>query len=65
MYTITTTTTQILDVVYNPDSLSLGGMLIGTKHCRVISAASLATPFPLDRAALCAFAILIVCFTPF
>jgi hypothetical protein len=57
LYT-TTTTTQILDVVYNPDSMSLGGMPVGTKHCQVITA--VATALPLDRAIL--YDILIVCF---
>jgi hypothetical protein len=60
LYT-TTTTTQIFVGVYNQDSLSLGVMLVSTKHCQVITA--VATALPLDRATLYALDILIVGFT--
>jgi hypothetical protein len=50
--TTTTTTTQILVEFNNQNSLSLGGMHVSTKHCQVITAASLATALSLDRATL-------------
>jgi hypothetical protein len=40
-------------------------MLVSTKNCQVITAASLATALSIDRATLYAFDILIVGFTPF